>query len=48
MRGEGAAVGSSVEAVFREERGRLLASLVRRSATSTWPRRSLPRPSRRR
>ncbi|MFI6065856.1 RNA polymerase sigma factor [Micromonospora sp. NPDC051227] len=30
MRGEGAAVGSSVEAVFREERGRLLASLVRR------------------
>ncbi|SCE82281.1 RNA polymerase sigma factor [Micromonospora saelicesensis] len=30
MQGEGAAVGSSVEAVFREERGRLLASLVRR------------------
>ncbi|MGC5318763.1 RNA polymerase sigma factor [Micromonospora arida] len=30
MKGEGAAVGSSVEAVFREERGRLLASLVRR------------------
>lgn len=30
MPGEGAAVGSSVEAVFREERGRLLASLVRR------------------
>ncbi|MEH1030751.1 RNA polymerase sigma-70 factor (ECF subfamily) [Micromonospora profundi] len=30
MRGEGAAVGSSVEAVFREERGRLLASLVHR------------------
>ncbi|KAB1916213.1 sigma-70 family RNA polymerase sigma factor [Micromonospora noduli] len=30
MQGEGATVGSSVEAVFREERGRLLASLVRR------------------
>ncbi|MFF0123710.1 RNA polymerase sigma factor [Micromonospora arida] len=30
MQGERAAVGSSVEAVFREERGRLLASLVRR------------------
>ncbi|MET7964839.1 RNA polymerase sigma factor [Micromonospora zamorensis] len=30
MPGERAAVGSSVEAVFREERGRLLASLVRR------------------
>ncbi|WP_433551955.1 RNA polymerase sigma factor [Micromonospora zamorensis] len=30
MSGERAAVGSSVEAVFREERGRLLASLVRR------------------
>ncbi|MEU7757255.1 sigma-70 family RNA polymerase sigma factor [Micromonospora sp. NPDC049171] len=30
MPGEEAAVGSSVEAVFREERGRLLASLVRR------------------
>lgn len=30
MPAEGAAVGSSVEAVFREERGRLLASLVRR------------------
>ena len=30
MRGEEAAVGSSVEAVFREERGRLLASLVHR------------------
>ncbi|MEU4476240.1 RNA polymerase sigma factor [Micromonospora sp. NPDC023888] len=30
MPDEGAAVGSSVEAVFREERGRLLASLVRR------------------
>ncbi|MEU1590461.1 DUF6596 domain-containing protein [Micromonospora sp. NPDC005710] len=30
MPGEDAAVGSSVEAVFREERGRLLASLVRR------------------
>ncbi|MEU8332280.1 sigma-70 family RNA polymerase sigma factor [Micromonospora sp. NPDC048839] len=30
MPGEAAAVGSSVEAVFREERGRLLASLVRR------------------
>ncbi|MET7710679.1 sigma-70 family RNA polymerase sigma factor [Micromonospora sp. NPDC005413] len=30
MAGEGAAVGSSVAAVFREERGRLLASLVHR------------------
>ncbi|WP_410821500.1 RNA polymerase sigma factor [Micromonospora sp. 050-3] len=30
MPAEGAAIGSSVEAVFREERGRLLASLVRR------------------
>ncbi|MBG6068955.1 RNA polymerase sigma factor [Micromonospora ureilytica] len=30
MPGEEVAVGSSVEAVFREERGRLLASLVRR------------------
>ncbi|MET8123856.1 sigma-70 family RNA polymerase sigma factor [Micromonospora sp. NPDC005189] len=30
MTGEGAAVGSSVAAVFREERGRLLASLVHR------------------
>ncbi|MFD6681080.1 RNA polymerase sigma factor [Micromonospora parva] len=30
MPDQGAAVGSSVEAVFREERGRLLASLVRR------------------
>ncbi|WCN81372.1 RNA polymerase sigma factor [Micromonospora sp. LH3U1] len=30
MPGAGAAVGSSVEAVFREERGRLLASLVHR------------------
>lgn len=30
MRGTGGAVGSSVEAVFREERGRLLAALVRR------------------